>query len=249
MSQLGAEEKLKGPQAAEDSNTYRVWQKSNTEGGREGRYLVDAQGVPQYIVDPAINGKNKMRPDGSTPEKFDAPKATLMSYIIKGILNRQLPWNLVLLGVMIAIVLEMAGIPSLAFAVGVYLPLSASSPIFIGGMVRWLVDRHLRRKHANLTEEQIVAETDKSPGVLMASGYIAGAALAGIIIAFMSGYFTETSAAAKEWMLSHNPFFDEPPGHVKGYADLLSLIPFVAITVLLYAVGREWILASKKRTD
>ena len=65
-----------------------------------------------------------------------------MSYIIKGILDRQLPWGLVLLGVMIAIVLEMSGIPSLAFAVGVYLPLSSSTPIFIGGMVRWLVDRH-----------------------------------------------------------------------------------------------------------
>jgi hypothetical protein len=47
-------------------------------------------------------------------------------------------------------------------------------------------------------------------------------------------------------MLAHNPFFDEPPGHVKKYADLLSLIPFVAIVVLLYAVGREWILGGKK---
>lgn len=245
-SKLGPEEKLHGPQAVEDSNTYRVWQKTDTQNGRAGRYLVDQQGVPQYIVDPAINGQNKMRPDGSTVEKFDAPKATLMSYIIKGILNRALPWNLVLLGVMIAIVLEMAGIPSLAFAVGVYLPLSASSPIFIGGMVRWLVDRHLRRKHQKMTEEQLVAESDKSPGVLMASGYIAGAALAGIIYAFMAGYFTDAFTATKEWMLAHNPFFDEPPGHVKRYADLLSLIPFVAITVLLYAVGREWILASKK---
>lgn len=62
-------------------------------------------------------------------QKFAAPKATLMSYIIKGILNRELPWHLVLLGVMIAVVLEMSGIPSLAFAVGVYLPLSASTPI------------------------------------------------------------------------------------------------------------------------
>jgi hypothetical protein len=247
MSKLGATESLKGPQAADDSKAYRVWQKTDTQGGREGRYLVDEQGVPQYIVDPAINGQNKMRPDGSTPEKFDAPKATLMSYIIKGILNRQLPWNLVLLGVMIAIVLEMAGIPSLAFAVGVYLPLSASSPIFIGGMIRWLVDRHLRRKHAKLTEEQIVAETDKSPGVLMASGYIAGAALAGIIYAFMAGYFTDAFNATKEWMLAHNPFFDEPPGHVKSYADLLSLVPFVAITFLLYAVGREWILSGRKK--
>ncbi len=150
MSKLGHEEKLKGTQAADDGNRYRVWQKTDTMGGREGRYLVDAQGVPQYIVDPAINGQNKFRPNGQKVEKFDAPKATLMSYIIKGILNQQLPWNLVLLGVMIAIVLEMAGIPSLAFAVGVYLPLSASSPIFIGGMVRWLVDRNSRRKHAHM---------------------------------------------------------------------------------------------------
>jgi hypothetical protein len=247
MTQLGQAEQLKGRQAAEDSNTYRVWHKTDTQGGRAGRYLVDDQGVPQYLVDPAINGQNKMRPDGSTVEKFDAPKATLMSYIIKGILNRELPWNLVLLGVMIAIVLEMAGIPSLAFAVGVYLPLSASSPIFIGGMVRWLVDRNLRRKHTTLSDEELVAESDKSPGVLMASGYIAGAALAGIIYAFMAGYFTDTFEATKTWMLANNPFFDEPPGHVKPYADLLSLIPFVAITVLLYAVGREWILAARRR--
>lgn len=74
-----------------------------------------------------------------------------MSYIIKGILNLQLPWGLVLLGVMIALVLEMSGVPSLAFAVGVYLPLSSSSPIFIGGMVRWLGDLHVRKKHAGHT--------------------------------------------------------------------------------------------------
>ncbi|MCM3905729.1 MAG: oligopeptide transporter, OPT family [Pyrinomonadaceae bacterium] len=247
MSKLGHEEKLKGSQAADDGNSYRVWQKTDTVGGREGRYLVDAQGVPQYIVDPAINGQNKFRPNGQKVEKFDAPKATLMSYIIKGILNQQLPWNLVLIGVMIAIVLEMAGIPSLAFAVGVYLPLSASSPIFIGGMVRWRVDRSSRRKHAHMTEEELVAESDKSPGVLMASGYIAGAALAGIVFAFMAGYFTDALEATKAWMLAHNPFFDEPPGHVKGYADLLSLLPFAAITVLLYAVGREWILAAGRK--
>ena len=248
MSKLGDSEQLQGRQAGGDTNTYRVWHKTDAQGGRAGRYLVDPQGVPQYLVDPAINGQNRMRPDGSSVEKFDAPKATLMSYIIKGILNRELPWNLVLLGVMIAIVLEMAGIPSLAFAVGVYLPLSASSPIFIGGMIRWLVDRNLRKKHTRMSEEELVAESDKSPGVLMASGYIAGAALAGIIYAFMAGYFTDTFEATKVWMLAHNPFFDEPPGHVKGYADLLSLLPFIAITFLLYAVGREWILAGGKKT-
>src|SRR5213596_1678078 len=145
--------------------------------------------MPVYLADPGINGIHKTRPDGSQVTKYDAPKATLMSYIIKGILNRQLPWGLVLLGVMIALVLEMSGIPSLAFAVGVYLPLSASSPIFIGGLVRWLIDFSIRRKHrhSRLTEEQLVAEGDKSPGVLMSSGYIAGGAIAGIAIAFLAG--------------------------------------------------------------
>src|SRR5262249_58979878 len=129
----GEPEKRKGPQANADSGLYRAYHKTDTEGGPAGRYLVDDQGVPVYLADPGINGIHKTRPDGSQVTKYDAPKATLMSYIIKGILNRQLPWGLVLLGVMIAIVLEMSAVPSLAFAVGVYLPISSSTPIFIGG--------------------------------------------------------------------------------------------------------------------
>ena len=66
--------------------------------------------MPVYLADPGINGIHKTRPDGSQVTKYDAPKATLMSYIIKGILNRQLPWGLVLLGVMIAIVLILEGL-------------------------------------------------------------------------------------------------------------------------------------------
>ena len=65
----------------------------------------------------------------------------------------------------------------------------------------------------------------------------------------MAGYFTEALESTKTWMLAHNPFFDEPPGHVKNYADLLSLLPFVGITVLLYAVGREWILAPARSKE
>jgi hypothetical protein len=133
-----------------------------------------------------------------------------MSYIIKGILGGKLPWALVLLGAMIAIVLEMSSIPSLAFAVGVYLPLSSSSPILIGGMIRWAVDRYLKRKHAgkNLTEDQLIAETDKSPGVLMASGYIAGGAIAGIIIAFMAGVLSERTTKIEHASILGNPFFN-----------------------------------------
>src|SRR5436305_1299756 len=92
----GRTEKLQGPQSASDSATYRVWQKVDTVGGPAGRYLVNDAGVPVYLVDPGINGTHPDRPDGSRVNKFDAPKATLMSYIIKGILNRQLPWGLVL---------------------------------------------------------------------------------------------------------------------------------------------------------
>ena len=246
-SQAGQPEKLKGPQANSDSGLYRPYHKTDTTGGPAGRYLVDDQGTPVYLADPGINGIHKTRPDGSQVTKYDAPKATLMSYIIKGILNRQLPWGLVLLGVMIAIVLEMSGIPSLAFAVGVYLPLSSSSPIFIGGMIRWLVDKYLRKKlkHRKLTEDELVAETDKSPGVLMASGYIAGGALAAIVIAILQGVpkqgLANFNKAIEDWSTAHNPLFGEANG------DLLSMIPFLILMLLLYLVGREVILRSKER--
>jgi hypothetical protein len=245
-AQAGSPEKLKGPQANTDSGLYRPYHKTDTTGGPAGRYLVNDQGVPVYLADPGINGIHKTRPDGSQVTKYDAPKATLMSYIIKGILNRQLPWGLVLLGVMIAIVLEMSGIPSLAFAVGVYLPLSSSSPIFIGGMIRLLVDKYLRKKlqHKKLSEEQLVAETDKSPGVLMASGYIAGGALAAIVIAILQGVPREGLArfnkAVADWSTVHNPLFGDRNG------DLLSMIPFLILMLLLYLVGREVILRTKK---
>jgi hypothetical protein len=159
----------------QDANTYHVWYNTDATNGEAGRYLVNTQGKPVYLVDPGINGTIRERADGTSVTKYNAPKATLISYIIKGILTQELPWSLVLLGVMIAITLELAGIPSLAFAVGLYLPIAVSAPIFVGGIVRWAVDKDLIRKLSlrNLTEEEIIAETDKSPGVLLASGYIA----------------------------------------------------------------------------
>ncbi len=225
---------------------YLVWHNQSADVGPEGKYLVDQGGTPVYLVDPGINGTHRVTPDGQRQvTKFDAPKATLMSYIIKGILNRQLPWGLVLLGVMIALTLEMSGVPSLAFAVGVYLPLSSSSPIFIGGMIRLLGDRYVRRKHTGrrLTEEQLTAEGDKSPGVLLASGYIAGGAIAGILIAFMAGILGDVTQRLTEWSSRNNPFFEGPN------ADLLSLIPFAALIGLLYLVGRDALFAPKPETS
>jgi putative OPT family oligopeptide transporter len=226
-----------------DNNEYNVWFRQDPAGGNAEKYLVDDSGKPVYYVDPGINGTIRELPGGKQIDKFDAPKATLMSYIIKGILGGELPWGLVLLGVMIAVVLELSGIPSLAFAVGVYLPLSSSSPILVGGIIRWAVDKWIAKKHAGkkLTEEQLVAEGDKSPGVLMASGYIAGGAIAGIIIAALYGIPRLAGFNAKIGELAEkNPF------HVGPMSDVLSLIPFAILIILLYLTGREKLLAHRE---
>ncbi len=240
-------QQLTGAQKQTDPNEYYVWFHNPPAGGNAEKYLVDQNGRIAYYVDPGINGVFKKDPSGHEVTKFDAPKATLMSYIIKGILGGQLPWGLVILGAMISIMLEVSGIPSLAFAVGVYLPLSSTTPILIGGMIRWAVDRWIRgtkyRGH-NLTEDQLVAEGDKSPGVLMASGYIAGGAIAGIIIAFMAGvpFMAGFNKQIEAWA-EKNPFTSG------ASADALALIPFAVLIVLLYLTGREIILAHRKPID
>lgn len=233
VSELRQRAALTGPQAVQDRKTYFVWQREDEVSGTAQQYLVDDAGKAIYFVDPGINGTVTKRPDGSEVRKFDAPKATLVSYIIKGILSRKLPWALVLFGVMIAVVLELTGIPSLAFAVGVYLPLATSMPVLVGGLVRWLVDSKRRAlpAFAHLTEEEHVAEGDRSPGVLMASGYIAGGAIAGIVIAFLAGVLTEFDARLATWAAAHNPFVAGPA------ADGLALIPFAGLAAYLYFTG------------
>lgn len=234
-SKLTESAQLQGPQAASDHATYKVWQKTDTVGGPAGKYLVRADGSLAWLVDPGINGQYHTRPDGTEVKKFDAPKAVLMSYIIKGILDHQLPWTLVLFGVMVAVVLEMSGVASLAFTVGVYLPLVSTLPIAIGGIIRWMVDRRNSGlpQYQGLNEDELQAAGDRSSGTLLASGYIAGGALAGIIIAITAGVMTGFDDAMNKWAEAANPFF------AGASADLLSILPYAAICVLLYVVGRE----------
>lgn len=107
-------------------------------------------------------------------------------------------------------------------------------------MVRYLVDIYLKRKlrAQNLTEEQIMAETDKSNGVLLASGYIAGGAIAGILIALFAVLPTlkNIQDSAEHWSKEGNPFLS---------SDLLGFLPILVLAVVLYMVGREILLARK----
>lgn len=229
---------------ASDTTQYHVWQNTDPKSGPIGKYLVNTQGQPVYLVDPAINGVVKEDENGNKLTRYDAPKATLMSYIIKGVLGQDLPWGLVLIGAMIAIMLEIVGVPSLAFAVGLYLPIATSAPIFVGGVIRKIVDVYLKRKLAtkNLTEEELIAETDKSHGVLMASGYIAGAAVAGILFAIFAFLpaLNAIQKASAAWSKENNPFFEG------DQAWWLGLVPFLVICIILYLVGRERLMAFKK---
>jgi putative OPT family oligopeptide transporter len=205
-----------------DGRAYRVWRVVNPKPGvQTGKYLVDESGEARYLVDPAINGRVDQRDDGTKVTKYDAPKATLMALIIDGIMNGKLPWGLVLLGVMIAIVMQLAGVPALAFAVGVYLPLSTSVPIFVGGLVRAAVDR-IRKTEAD--------ESDSSPAVLLSSGYIAGGAIAGILIAILLGVpGLERLSTALDLSKHFSPAWNDSPWP--------ALAAFGVMTLVLFLVG------------
>jgi hypothetical protein len=222
-------EPLRGPDAKRDTGEYNVvhlTSESAPEGVPAGRYLVDDAGAIKYLVDPGINGVVSERDDGTPVKKFDAPKAALMSLVIDGILSQKLPWGLVGIGAFIAITLELAGINSLPFAVGVYLPMSASSPIFIGGVVRYLVDR--RRKSATN------AESDSSPGVLAASGLIAGGAIGGTALALIAGLNEDLSTKLAIGKLIP----------VISTSDLVAIFAFALLAAWVWAVGREKLLAA-----
>ncbi|HXD87187.1 MAG TPA: OPT/YSL family transporter, partial [Urbifossiella sp.] len=145
---------------------------------KEGRYLVDDAGHPVYRADVPIAREAKVMDNGEeAPKEFLAPQPRLFANIIQGILGGTLQWGLIVTGVLIAVALELCGVSALPVAVGMYLSLSASTPIFVGGMIRLFADK-LRGK------PKTDAEAETSSGVLLASGYIAGGTLCGLVIAF-----------------------------------------------------------------
>ena len=171
---------------------------------KPGAYLVGVTTKKiEILKDPGIMGVLENRDDGSRVNReFAAPKTQVMGIIINGVLKRDLNWSMVAMGAIIALVLDMCGVSALAFAVGIYVPIAVSAPIFAGGLVRAGVDYFVTRRarailaNAQTEEEKAAAEleilkqTETSPGVLLASGYIAGGSIAGVVLAFFA--FSDT---------------------------------------------------------
>jgi putative OPT family oligopeptide transporter len=161
---------------------------------------------------------------GST--KYPAPQATLMATLIKGILSFNLDWQYVMVGIFISITLELCGIKALAFAIGLYLPLATTLPIFIGGALKALVD--WRKDSKNEKKE----EDDLGRGNLFATGLIAGGAISGVVVAVLSVfYFEALQSISIEQQLS------ELIGE-NGY-QILGALCFVAMAIILARVAMK----------
>ncbi len=160
-------------------------------------------------------------------DKYAAPQATLMATLIKGILSFNLDWQFVLVGVAIAIVMELCGIKALSFAIGIYLPLSTTLPIFIGGAIRGIIDSKHKTKDKN-------EEEDLRKGNLFATGLVAGGAIAGVVVAFLSANET---IAAKLNLLNMEHAITAALGE-QGYY-LLGTFIFFAMAFILYRIASK----------
>ncbi|MGH7516203.1 MAG: OPT family oligopeptide transporter [Gemmatimonadales bacterium] len=224
-----------GENMAHAGQEYRVLRVNlPTEGVAPGKYLVDPKtNEIAFLVDPGIGGRVKEL-NGSPVTKLDSPKATIMALVTDGILTQQLPWALILIGVFITLAIELMGLQSLPVAVGVYLPISTSSAMFAGGVIRWLVERQLSREGRS-------AGSESGPGVLFSSGLIAGGAIAGIFVAGLAAMLARRADAAgvpAADYLAHAVGLQRSAGAVAA-SDLFAILIFVALGVVLYRVARR----------
>jgi putative OPT family oligopeptide transporter len=163
----------------EKRHVYRIFTEEAEEGKTPREYLVDDQG--RFLA--------RLETE-AVKMKFEAPKTQVMAVIVNGLLDQKLNWGLILIGAFVSIALELCGVSSLAFAVGLYIPMQYSAPIFIGGLVRWGVDVRTTPPHSTAGESASdeaneIVESETSPGMLLASGFIAGGSLAGVTGAFL----------------------------------------------------------------
>lgn len=160
---------------------------------------------------------------GFGTKELPAPQATLMKVVIEGVLQSSLPWTLVLIGAGIAIVVEIAGLQSLAFAVGVYLPVQTMVPVFLGGMLRWWLEKRAKNKED--------AEERRERGILFGSGLVGGEGLLGV-----------ATAGATVWAISNGraPWAGVGPEWAGALAPLVAL---AALGILALIFG--WLAVKK----
>ncbi|MCJ0743168.1 OPT family oligopeptide transporter [Pedobacter montanisoli] len=161
-------------------------------------------------------------------EKYAAPQATLMATLIKGMLSFNLDWQYVLVGVFIAITIELCGINALSFAVGAYLPLSTTLPIFAGGAVKGIVNWREKKKTKSAEEEEI------APGNLFATGLVAGGAIAGVIVAILTVIPSVNDNLGK---VNTETFLTQILGD--GGYQLLGVIFFLIMAFVLYRISMK----------
>ncbi len=176
----------------------------------------------KYLYNPATGRIEIQWVQGIGSEKAAAPQGRLMATVINGILTRKLPWGLVLLGVFLVVGVELLGIRSLTFAVGAYLSIATTLAIFVGGVMRWMVDRAALKHGGAGTDSEI------SPGSLYASGLIAAGGIVGLL-----GVCVKLYEAATERSI---PRFSEgnPLHH-----DWVSVVMFGMLAGSLYYFARK----------
>lgn len=163
---------------------------------------------------------------GST--ELPAPQATLMKLVVEGVMGGTLPWGLVLAGVGIAIVIELLGLPVLPVAIGLYLPIYLSAPIFVGGMIRYFFD-----KKAKSSDEAVAAKAKDAAdkGILYSSGLIAGEGLVGILLAIFAVAKFGNGKTWAEAISFANADGVTPLGNIGG----LVFFALLCVTLVLYA--------------
>ena len=194
----------------------------------------------KYLLNPATGRIEIQWIQGIGSEKAAAPQGKLMATVINGILSQKLPWALVLLGVALVIVIELLGVRSLTFAVGAYLSIATTLAIFVGGVMRWMVDRamlHHRSKEAAASSAILPEDTEAastleseeiSPGSLYASGLIAAGGIVGLLGVCIKLYEAATEKDFPRFS-DHNPL----------HHDWISVLMFALLAFSLYYFARK----------
>jgi putative OPT family oligopeptide transporter len=192
-------------------------------------------GIAILVIDKAFGFS---LPDGSPNPAIPAPQANVMKSIITSLMdpNAEIPWLLYAIGIMVTLCMEMAKVPPLAFALGMYLPMQLNTPLLVGGLVAWLVARSGKG-------DQKLSEAINQRGTLIASGFIAGASLFGVF-----GAILRTVDLNRFLSVGVPYIFDkakgiweegEPTAYFAGYGHIVGLLLFVGLAAYMYLDSRR----------